>query len=155
MTPSTRNRAPETGRESRSSPTASKRFGYAVSIVVNLGMLYLVHHILPWGWPGFVTEDWDRVLPVVSLSIVATIIANTLFLWFDRPRFAAMLNLMTTAVGLVAAIRMWQVFPFDFGEHAVDWSLLVRAAIAVTMFGASVGCLVEAMKLGKADAHED
>ncbi len=81
-------------------------------------MLYLVHGILRWGWPAFVTEDWDRVLTVVSLSIVATIIANTLFFWYDRPWFKSLMNLMTTAIGLIAAIRMWQVFPFDFTGYA-------------------------------------
>lgn len=145
--PKTMTPRPGTGGERPWSPTASKRIGYSIAVAINLGLLHVAHRILPWGWPGFVTEDWNRVLPVVSLSLVTSIIANTIFFWFDRPWFTSMMNLITTAVGLIAAIRMWQVFPFDFAGYALDWTLPVRALIALTVFGSLVGCIAASVKL--------
>jgi len=43
--------------------------------------------------------------------------------------------------GLVAAVRVWRVFPFDFSNDAFDWALLVRWALLVVIVG-SVTCLI-------------
>ena len=75
-----RSRRPVAGRPSR-----SRRFGYLVSIAVNAAMVYVVHHLLEWGWPRFLTEAFEELLPVITLSFVAGIVVNLGFLCSTPP----------------------------------------------------------------------
>ena len=36
---------------------------------------------------------------------------------------------------LAATVRMWQVFPFDFGSSSFDWALLVRILLVLGIVG--------------------
>jgi hypothetical protein len=49
-------------------------------------------------------------------------------------------NLLTTLVAIAVGIRVWQVFPFDFGASA-GWALLVRVLLVVGIAGALIGAL--------------
>jgi hypothetical protein len=120
--------------------------GYAVAIGVNLLGLYVAHHLLVWGWPAFLTQQYDQLLPIITLSIVATIVANVAFLVYDAPWFKSLANAITAAIAFVVALRTYQVFPFDFSSYAHDWSTPVRLVIVLTMAGASIGCLVESIR---------
>ncbi len=108
-----------------------RRLGYLVAAAVNGVLLWVFHHLLEWGWPKFLTEDFEQVLPVLSASLVATIVANLCFLAYDRRWFKALAEAVTAALSLAAGVRTWQVFPFDFSTTARDWSTLARVVIAV------------------------
>ena len=115
-----------------------RRFGYLLAAAINGVLLWVSHHLLEWGWPSFLTEDFEQVLPILSASFVATIVANVLFVAHDPRWFRALAESVTSALSLVAAVRMWQVFPFDFSTMARDWSTLARVLIAVGIAGLAV-----------------
>ena len=52
---------------------AARRFGYLVAIGVNLILLYVVNNLLEWEWPSFLTEDFERVVGIVSFSIIVLV----------------------------------------------------------------------------------
>jgi hypothetical protein len=123
-------------------PSASRRFGYLVAIGVNVAFLYVVHQLLDWRWPSFLTDDFSQLLPVITASIVATIVANVLFLWYDREWFMTLANVVTAILGCVVAVRTWQVFPFDFSTFDRDWTAVVQIVLVVAMLGTAIAALV-------------
>jgi hypothetical protein len=142
-----------TTTRSRSQPavsgrtTGSRRFGYLVAIVANAVMLYLAHHLLTWGWPRFLTDDFEELLPVVTVSFVAGMVANAAFVCFDAAWFKSLANIVTSAIAFVVALRTFQVFPFDFSGYDHDWSWLVRLVLVVGMAGAAISVVVESVRV--------
>ena len=98
----------------------ARRFGYVVSVAVNLVMLALIH-----AWPGwdvipFLTSRTTEVLPYVDASIVTTILVNTLYVVRDERATKAFGDLVINLVSLLSLIMFWQVWPFDFDGMWVD-----------------------------------
>ncbi|MFZ2529198.1 MAG: hypothetical protein WAX14_16335 [Rhodococcus sp. (in: high G+C Gram-positive bacteria)] len=134
--------------DAQNATTARRRAGYVVAIVVNAVLLYAIN-----GWPGwdavpFLTDDTTVVLGWVNASIVVSIIANAVFLVADPPRLRAFGELATSAVGLYALTRMWQVFPFDFGAAgSVPWTTIVRVVLGVGIVGTIIAVLVSLVQV--------
>ena len=95
-------------------PGQGRRAGYVIAVAINAVMLWIAHQLLDWGWPRFLTEDFEELLPVITWSLVASIVVNALFVVADPPWFKALCNVVTSAISLAVAVRTWQVFPFDF-----------------------------------------
>lgn len=128
-------------------PRGSDRFGYLVALGVNGAMLYVAHQLLEWGWPSFLTGEFDEVLPLITVSFVASMVTNGLFFWYDARWFKALAELATSTIGLVATLRLLSVFPFDFTRYDFEWSFVVRFVLIVVTIGAAIGIVVNAVKL--------
>lgn len=131
----------------RHAPGVAERFGYTVAIVLNGALLWFAHELLDLGWPGFLTERWELVLPVLTASLIAGIVANAAFVVHDRGRFRALADLVTGALSLAVSIRTWNVFPFDFSGYGTDWSWALRAILVLAIVGTSVAVIVNTVKL--------
>lgn len=129
------------------SPEAGRRAGYVAAIAVNLILLWVAHHLLEWGWPRFLTDEFDDVLPILTLSIVATIVANALFVVFDPKWFQHLANLVTSAIALVCAVVVSRVFPFDFTDYATDWTWLARLVVVLGIVGTAIAVVVNAVSV--------
>jgi hypothetical protein len=118
---------------------AARRAGYVVAVVVNAALLY-VFNVWP-GWQAlpFLTQDTQLVTGLVNASIVVSLVANVLFVAWDPRWFKAFGDVVTTSVGLVAVVRIWQVFPFDFGSSSIDWALVARVVLVVAIVGSAIG----------------
>lgn len=135
-------------RTDRTGPgVAARRFGYLVAIAANAIMLWLAHQLLDWGWPSFLTDDFDQVLGLITASFVASMVVNAGYLVHDRGRFRALGDLVIAAFGFVVSLRMWDVFPFDFSGWQTDWSWLVRTALVVGIGGTAIAMIVNAVRL--------
>jgi hypothetical protein len=121
---------------------AGRRFGYVLAVAINGVLLWVAHQLLDWQWPRFLTEDFDQLLPILTVSFVASMVANALFVLADPPWFKAVAGVVTSAISLAVSIRTWQVFPFDFSTYAVDWSTLVRVLVALGIAGSAIATLV-------------
>ena len=127
-------------------PTAGRRFGYAVAIVVNAIGLYIVQNLLEWDI-SFVTSDFAQVDGLISLSLIATIGANVLFLFFDPRWFKGAVEAWSQAISLLATLRLLQVFPFDFDEWAGPWEQVARAVLIIAAIGTAIGILTSIRNL--------
>ena len=125
---------------------AARRFGYAVAVLVNVAILVLVNRWPGWDAVPFLTGDTEQVLGIVNASIIAGVVANVLFLFADPPWFKALGDIVTTAVGLAAAVRLWQVFPFDFGAGSA-WDTVARVLLVIAIVGSVLGILVTTGRL--------
>lgn len=132
---------------------AARRFGYGVAVVVNVVLLLAIN----W-WPGwqavpFLTPDTELVIGFVNASIVASLLANLVYLARDDTWLRSAGDLVTVTVGLVALLRTWQVFPFDFGGAGFDWALVFHLLLGVALAGSAIGILASAIRLGGSVGH--
>lgn len=130
-------------------PAGGRKVGYAVLILLNGVFLFVANNLLTWGWPPWLTDDFEAVLPTLDLAIVVTMIANVVYLAYDPPRVRAGGDIVTTALSLVVGIRMWQVFPFDFTGYAGSWDTLVRWVIGFGIAATAIALVVDVGRLAR------
>lgn len=123
-----------------------RRFGYAVAAGINAVLYFIVSNIVEWQWPGFITSDFDRVDEIILVSVVAGVVANVTYIWNDTMPLKAFMEASLNTISLVATIRLWQVFPFDFSENSFDWSWVARFVLVVAMFGTGVSLVVNGLR---------
>ena len=127
-------------RDVRPRPGA-RRLGYVIAIALNLLFLYLVHRRPGWDVVPILTDDTTRVLAFVDASIVASIAVNVVLLVRDPRAVKALGDITTSVFSLVAMIRIWQVWPFDFSGVWGGWRLLIQLGLGVGIFGVVVGII--------------
>lgn len=131
-------------RRARPSQT-ERRTGYTIALLINLAMLLAIN-----AWPGweilpFLTEETPNILGWVNASLVVPMVAQVALLWRDARWQKALSDLITTAVGLVAVVQVWRVFPFEFDAH--PWVNLVKVLLVVAMVGSGFAILVASAAL--------
>lgn len=140
MSRTTRTEAPR--RAPRARPgRASRRFGYLVAVAINAAMLYAVNRWPGWEEVSFLTDETRRVIDLLNASIVVGITANVVYFVRDPRWLKALGDLLTTTVGIVVLVRLWQVFPFDFPDGSVDWTLIARIVLVVGIVGSGIGII--------------
>ena len=137
-------------RQSKKTPSrAARRFGYGVAVAVNLALLIIVNNVLAWGWFSFLTDDFEEVVPIVSLSLVAGAVGNLAFIVFDERWFKSIGEIVMAVFSMAATVRVYQVFPFDFTAYDFDWEPVARGILIVAMVGIVISVLVELSRLGR------
>jgi hypothetical protein len=124
----------------------ARRVGYCFGILFSTALLVVLN-----SWPGwqaipFLTSDTEQVLWLVNLSLAAGIAANVVYLAYDPPWLKSLGDLATTGIGLAAAIRIWQVFPFALSS---GWSAAVRALLVVAIAGSCIALVVQIVSLAR------
>jgi hypothetical protein len=128
---------------------ASRRTGYVAGAVINAVLLWLLHVWPGWDAVPFLTADVETVLWLIDLSLVVTIALNLLYLIRDPRWLTAAGAVVTTSIGLTAAIRMLQVFPFDLGDSGF-WPVVFRVLLWVAVVGATIGLIANVVALARA-----
>ncbi len=126
-------------------PSAGRRFGYVMAMAVNALLLVVVHNVFDWGWFGFLTADYDRVRPLLELSMVASIAVNAVYVLEDTAAWKAAGGLLTSAISVGVAVRFLRVFPFDFADYDRDWSWLARTVLVIGLVGSAIAVLANAV----------
>ncbi len=128
-------------------PPAGRRFGYFVAAAVNVAMIYIVHNVLDWGWPPWITEEWEDVLGLLTLSFVVAMVINLAWIGYDPAWFKSAGNLVQSIISFFVTVRILQVFPFDFSPYEFNWETVARAVLIFALVGVSIAIVVEAVKL--------
>jgi phage shock protein PspC (stress-responsive transcriptional regulator) len=126
---------------------AGRRLGYGIAVVVNVIMLILVRNILDLGWLGFLTDEFEQVVPWISLSLVVSIVVNLIYQFDDTPVVKSGGQIGSNMISFLVTYRILTVFPFDFSTYAFDWEFVARVVLVLAMVGAGIGMLVETYKL--------
>jgi hypothetical protein len=126
---------------------SERRVGYCFAIAINAAMLWLVN-----GWPGweavpFLTQDTIDVIPLVNASIAAAIAVNVVYFVADPPWLRALGDVLVTAMGIVALVAWWRVFPFEFSGQTFDWELAVRVLLVLAMAGSAIAVVAGLVRL--------
>ena len=134
----------------RSRPrVASRRAGYVVAVGVNALLLYLLNRSPGWQSVPFLTDAMNRVIGVVNLSITAGLVANLVYLVRDPTWLKALGDLATTCAGVLATLRIWQVWPFDFPAGS-PWNLLAHVALGLGLVGGAIGIVESTVRYVRA-----
>ncbi len=126
--------------------SAGRRAGFALSIGVNLVLLWIVANVLEWDILPFLTDAFADVAPVVMLSIIVTIAVDAWLLINDRPRSGTVWAVLVGAVNLAATVVLLRVFPFDFADTGFPWESVVRIFLLVAIVGTAIGLIGDAIK---------
>jgi len=121
----------------------ARRVGYIVAIIVLFVIIYILRHLREWGLT-FLTEDFDKCLFYIELSIYITIAANILFVFYDNRWFKHLLQVVTGIASAVALIMVYVIYPFDFMNGAWDkWGKI----ILLVLFGFTIiGIIADLVK---------
>ncbi|HSK06591.1 MAG TPA: hypothetical protein VK990_03655 [Acidimicrobiia bacterium] len=118
-----------------------------MAILFNLAFLFVANNLLGWDLIPFLTGDFARVLWIVNLSILATIVANLAYLWYDPAWFKSVCQICLGGISMLVSIRMLQVFPFDFSGSQFDWEPVARFLLILGVVAVGIGIVVEVVKL--------
>jgi hypothetical protein len=133
-------------------PIGARRLGYAIGAVVNTILLVLVNGSPGWEALPFLTAGTAQVLTLVNVSIAAGIVINLARIAYDPRWFVAFGDVISTGIGAAALLRIWQVFPFQFGTGTVDWALIVRVVLVVALAGSAIGIVAGLVSMVRAIA---
>jgi hypothetical protein len=104
-------------------------------------------HLLEWGWLPWLTDSFDDVLPLRSLSLVVTMLWNIAWIAYDAAWFKSVGNIVQSLFSIAVTIRLLQVFPFDLSAYDFNWEVVTRGVLIVALVGVSIGIVAEAAKL--------
>ena len=129
-------------------PSATgRRFGYLIAAAVNAALLFAVNNVLAWNVLPFLTEDFEDVIPIIALSLVAAIVANLVYVFFDPKWFKSLTQIGLDGISMAATVRLYRVFPFDFSAYDFGWEPMARGILIIAMVGIAISIVVEAVKL--------
>ena len=126
---------------------ASRRFGYILAAAITVGMWFVINEWPGWQDLSFLTDKTRAVLGLVNFSLAVSVLVNLIYLVYDPVWFKSVGDVITTSVGLAVLVRLWQVFPFDFSDYAVDWTVLARVVLVVGIVGSCLGVIVQVVTL--------
>lgn len=122
----------------------ASRSGPLIGALVNAVLLWMVNARPGWDAVPFLTDETPRVLPLVNLSLAVGLVTNLVYLLSGGPRMQAFGGLITASVGLVAAVRILRVFPFDLNQ---PYSTVVRIVLVVAVVGSAIAIVANLVSL--------
>ena len=126
------------------------RSGSIGSAIVNALLLYGINVWPGWRVLPFLTADMPRALDLINASLIAGIIVNLVCAVIRARALLALGNLVVMGVGVAAMMRLWEVFPFDFGASWSGWPVVVRVLLVLGIVGSVIGAIVELVNLFRA-----
>lgn len=138
---------PSSTRASARTSHAGRRVGYVIAIAFNFVLLYLINVMPGWTAVDVLTANFTAVLWIINLSLLLNVAANIAYIAYDSTWFKASCEFTLAAISLIIAIRMYQVFPFDFASFAFNWTVLTRLIIVAVMIGSLIAMVVNAARL--------
>lgn len=130
--------------------TTTSRSGNLGSAIVNALLLYGINMWPGWQVLPFLTADMSRVLDLINASLIAGIIVNLVCVVIHARTLVALGDLVVIGFGVAAMLRLWEVFPFDFGTGWSGWPVLVRVLLVLGIVGSAIGAVVEVVNLFRA-----
>jgi len=123
------------------------RFGYAIAVVVNVVLLFVVNNLLAWGWIPFLTDDFEQLLPIVSLSLIVGAIVNAAFILYNAQWFRSIGQIVQNVFSLFVIVSTLKVFPFDFSPYRINWTTITEAVLIMLAVLVGIGTIAEFVKL--------
>jgi hypothetical protein len=117
-------------------PARARRSGYIVAIIINGVLLYLINVRPGWQAAHFLTPAAREVVGPVDVVLALSLAVNVVYVAVESPWVSGVGDLLTAIAGLVAAIRLWQVFPFVFRAHG--WSVALRTVLIIAIAGSCI-----------------
>lgn len=132
-----------------------RRFGYSIAIGINVVLLIVVQNILAWGWLPFLTEEFAEVVPWITFSLSASIVANVIYMFNDNRVVKGTGQIAINLIAIVVTYQVFSVFPFDFSAYSFDWALVTQIVLILAMVGSGIGAIAEVYKLASGERQSE
>ncbi len=133
----------------RPRPRTAGRSSHLVGALADIALLVVIN-VSP-GWQAApVLTDAARgvvVVVVVDISLAIALVINVACLFVPRPWLGHVGEVVSTAVGLAAVLCVLVVFPFRFGDSAVDWTTVVRLGLISITVVVAIALVVQSVRL--------
>lgn len=139
-----------TAIEASSKPIGWRRFGYVLTIVINVVVLYVANNVVAWGWFPWLTADFDEVVPYISVAILSSIVVNAMYILYDGAWFKSIGETISLVLTLVSNVQLLRVFPFDFSAYQWNWEATVRVVLILATIGMIAGIIAQLVTLVRA-----
>ena len=97
---------------------------------------------------GVVLEDFIRILWAANLSFLVQIAGNLSLMFHRPPRFAALVQILTTSAALLSMMVFFAVFPLDFSQVGLPWvNTALRIVLIVGVGGTGIALIVQIVQL--------
>lgn len=135
--------------------STARRGGYFIAALVDVALLVLINVSPGWRAVPMLTDEAAGVVIVVDIALAIALVINLLCLVLPRRPLTAAGEVVSTAAGLVAMVRMAQVFPFAFTESTTDWATIVHVALIWIIVVVSIALLVQLVALVRVLASKE
>lgn len=125
--------------------------GYAISIGINLVLIWVVANLVEWDILPFLTEDFEELVPITIFSLIAGTLINAAWLVFDPPWFRTLGDTLNSGIAFFVVLRTFQVFPFEFESSL--WTGLTRGILVCIAIATALATLVNIAKLVTGKTH--
>jgi hypothetical protein len=120
------------------------------SAIANTVLVVLLNSVPLWRQytRGVVLEDFVQILWAANISLLAQISGNLSMIFYRPPRFAAFVQVLTTAAGFLSIIVFYVVFPLDFSQVGLPWiNAVLKIVLIAGMAGAAIELIVQTVQL--------
>jgi hypothetical protein len=105
-----------------------------------------------WTRYPFLTEDFSRWLPIVTVALAVSIAGNILLIFYDRYLFRQITKMVFDLFGLASTITLLRIFPFDFSVSPNNDLVgilvpVVTILLILVSVGLGIGILVRFIKM--------
>lgn len=107
--------------------------------MVDLLLLLVVTTFPGWQQLGFLTPSAAEVVPVFTAALWVGVGVNVLLLVADPRWLRGLTDMVTSVVGILVLVRVWEVFPFTFADTV--WGLLTRMIVVLGLVGCAIGVI--------------
>lgn len=122
-------------------PRGARVAGYLVAVAIDVALMWVINVAPGWRWLPFVTEDFSRVVGLVSLSLVISFLINLAYVAFDPPWAKRLGDAITAALSVVVMLQLFRIFPFDFGPAWAWLHTPFRLVLATGCVSAAIGVI--------------
>jgi hypothetical protein len=123
------------------------QIGYGIAIGLSLLLIFIVQNLEDWDLLPFLTAEFGDVVPWITFSLLAGALAYLVYILYDSQTLRWAGEIVTNVITIVVTWRVFTVFPFDFTAYEFPWDVLARFVMVVAIVGASIGVVVNAVKL--------
>ncbi len=155
-----RNLSPHHGRIGRIIASAfAIAFSMVALVVFNVFNQYIAFYngetadgTIVWTSYPFFTDDINLWLPILTLTLILSIISHIVFIIFDNYILRELGYIILDVFALATVLTLLTIFPFDFSQLPDSMAAeITHAAVTISLilvsFGIGIGILVRLIKL--------
>lgn len=121
----------------------AKRYSYLINCIVMAILLFVFNNLSNWHI-SWLAPNFDASLLFFNVLFVLIIVANILYLFFDRLWFRALCQMIINIIALIAFYTFYLVFPLSLSEKAEH---RVNVLLIVVILFSAVGVVIELIRL--------
>lgn len=133
--------APSPGESTRSSERRKglgRRVAALIAALACVGLFWAINQSPGWAAWQFLTEDFDPMVRLVNIALLAGLFFNLAAALFDTGLWRGLRDAAGATFGLVVLARAFVLFPFAVAEDSTG-EVVIRVVLGLSMIGAFIG----------------